>query len=364
MTSGIDFIAHHGLQAQAAQSVFEALQATHRCRWRLGAGQAFDGGATAAVLLDHRAYHPRLAKSPHGYRHLFHMSHDLGDVDVYGAEAMEDMDLVLVPGPRHRQAAEAALGDPGRVVEVGWPKYDPRPPDAPLADGIAHLQALAGEALVLYAPTWPNTWEWRELLPWLASQGCSVAVKNHTLVDPGQPFPPGEEERYAECRRSIEAMEAHVRGLDPAQHLVLPPQLNLCALFPHVDALVTDSSSCALEFVPFGPSIETGRTGAGEDPALDQDPQASRLCAAVQHLTQADLERRFPAPGAFVRHLREAPGVSAGIVSHFQPGRIGAEAARVIREHLSRYPEGAPWARPGVLARVGARLRRAARRAR
>jgi hypothetical protein len=357
MSGAIDFIAHHSLQAQAAQSVFHALQARRECRWRLGADQAADGGAGAAVLLDHRAFHPRLRKARDGYRHLFHMSHDLGDVEVYRAEPMEEFDLVLVPGPRHREAAVAALGDARRVVEVGWPKFDPAPPDAAHADALAKLESLPHEVTVLYAPTWANTWEWRELLPWLAALPCNLAVKNHSLVDPGQPFPPGEEARYAECRRSIDAMEAAVRALGSQAHIVLPARLNLCTLFPRLDVLVTDSSSCALEFVPFGASVETGRTGGGRDPLHDRDPHASRLCAAVEHMDFEALRRRFSPPGTFLAWARARRAGGSGIVANFRPGRIGADAASVILSHLERHPEGIDG--PGTLQRLANRARRA-----
>jgi len=367
-TPEIDFIAHHALQAQAGQSVFDALQSRFRCRWRLGADQAANGKAAAAVLLDHRAFHPRMRKSADGYRYLFHMSHDLGDIAVYNDERMDDYDLVLVPGRRHREAARAALGDADRVVEVGWPKFDPSPLPPEHAAQMDRLRALPHPLTVLYAPTWANTWEWRELIPWLAGIACNLVVKNHVLVDAGQPFPPGEERRYAECRRSIDAMEAAVRNLGSAARIVIAPQVNLCAMFPHVDVLITDSSSCALEFVPFGASIETGRTGAGKDAANDVDLQASRMCSAVQHLTLDDLKSRFPVPAQFVEHFA-ARGASSGegaseVIAKFNPGAIGAGAAQVIEEHMARYPRGTGYLEPGGVASLAGRIRRSIARLR
>ncbi|MBK8762906.1 MAG: hypothetical protein IPM03_21385 [Sulfuritalea sp.] len=343
-TPGIDFIAHHALQAQSAQSVFDALSHRFHCRWRLGADQAADGQAVAAVLLDHRAFHPRLRKSPQGYRSLFHMSHDLGDIGLYGDERLDDFDVLLVPGPAHRDAARAALDRHDRIVEVGWPKFDPAPLPGDHAAFLEHLLALPQMPTVLYAPTWPNTWEWRELIPWLASMPCRLLVKNHILVDSGKPFPPGEERRYAECRRSIDAMEDHVRGLASANCLVAPASMNLCALFPRVDVLVTDSSSCAMEFLPFGTSIETGRTGAGNDPAGDFDPQGSRLCAAVKCLGFADMKARMPGPEAFLEFVAtsrtEDIAGAESVIAARPIGQIGAGAAAIIAAWLDLFPAG------------------------
>lgn len=344
MNIGIDFIAHHALQAQSAQSVFAALQDRYRCRWRLGANQAADGEASVAILLDHRPFHPRLAKAANGYRHLFHMSHDLGDTDVYASEWMDDFDLLLVPGPVHREAAIAALGRRERIVEIGWPKFDPTPMAAEQAALLERLRALPGPR-ILYAPTWPNTWEWRELLPWLDSLPCTLLVKNHILVDPGQPFPLGEEARYAECRRSIDAMEAYLQHLAKPTRLVAPPAMNLCALFPHIDLLITDSSSCAMEFAPFGSSVETGRTGAGDDPVCDFDPQGSSLCAAVQCLGFEQLQARLPDGDALITFVaagrRGAAEAAAPLIAVGERGRIGAGTAAVIDAWLRAFPDGA-----------------------
>jgi len=363
---GVDFIAHHALQAQCAQSVFDALSRRFDCRWRLGADQAADGAASAAVLLDHRAFHPRLRKSPQGYRNLFHMSHDLGDIDIYRSEWLGDFDAILVPGPAHRDAARAALGRDDRIVEVGWPKFDPvaLPPDH--AAFIQHLRTLAPQPTVLYAPTWPNTWEWRQLLPWLASMPCRLLVKNHILVDAGKPFPPGEEARYAECRRSIEAMEDYVRGLGSPARIVAPAAMNVCALFPQVDMLITDSSSCAIEFLPFGASIETGRTGAGGNPAEDFDPQGSRLCKAVKCLDLAAMEARMPTREAFLdavtgNGVRDADAAAA-IIAPRPAGQIGAGAASVIAAWLDLFPQGAPQFESSPQRPASARISSALRR--
>lgn len=364
--TSVDFIAHHALQAQCAQSVFDALSCRFHCRWRLGADQAADGGAAAAVLLDHRVFHPRLRKSPQGYRNLFHMSHDLGDIDIYRSEWLGDFDALLVPGPAHRDAARAALGRDDRIVEIGWPKFDPvaLPPDH--AAFIEHLCTLAPRPTVLYAPTWPNTWEWRELLPWLASMPCRLLVKNHILVDAGRPFPPGEEKRYAECRLSIDAMEDYVRGLGSPTRLVAPAAMNLCALFPQVNMLITDSSSCAMEFMPFGTSIETGRTGAGDNPAVDVDPQGSRLCAAVRCLDFASMKALMPTRETFLDFVTAGSSRGAeaakSIIAARPAGQIGAGAASVIAAWLDLFPQGAPQFEGSPHRPASARLSNALRR--
>ena len=364
--TGIDFIAHHALQAQCAQSVFDALSSRFHCRWRLGADQAADGSAAAAILLDHRAFHPRLRKSRLGYRNLFHISHDLGDVEVYRNEWLGDFDAVLVPGPAHRDAARAALGREDRIVEIGWPKFDPVRLGADHTAFVEHLRTLPPEPSVLYAPTWPNTWEWRELLPWLASMPCRLLVKNHILVDAGKPFPPGEEVRYAECRRSIDAMEKYVRGLASATRLVAPPEMNLWALFPWTDLLITDSSSCALEFVPFGASIETGRSGAGDDPEQDLEPHASRLCTAVRCLSLAEMKARMPSHEGFLHFIaaERSRGAAAAtsIIAPRPAGHIGHGAASIIAAWMDLFPRGVPQFESSPDRPTSARLRHALHR--
>lgn len=360
---GIDFIAHHALQAQCAESVFDALSSRFHCRWRLGADQAADGDAVAAVLLDHRAFHPRLRKSPQGYQSLFHMSHDLGDVGVYADEWLGDFDAILVPGPAHRDAARTALDRDDRIVEIGWPKFDPVQLPVEHSEFIGNLSTLAPEPVVLYAPTWPNTWEWRDLLPWLTTMPCCVLVKNHILVDSDQPFPPGEEARYAECRRSILAMEAHVRSLPSTKCRVAPSTMNLCTLFPRIDLLITDSSSCAMEFAPFGLSIETGRTGAGDNPELDFDPQGSRLCSAVRCLSLAEMKARMPSPNAFLQfiagdELRSADA-AAKIIAPRPAGQIGPGAAAIIAAWMDLFPRGVPQFENSPRRPASIRLRQA-----
>jgi hypothetical protein len=116
---------------------------------------------------------------------------------------------------------------------------------------------------MIYSPTLLFTREWEEVLPALLKTGHLVIVKNHVHYnfEAGDPPPKGCEEEYALAIKSLLDMEAWVKSSGFENHVVVDRRSNICDLFGHADILVTDVSSSAMEFLPFGPSIETGRFG-------------------------------------------------------------------------------------------------------
>ncbi|QIR39091.1 hypothetical protein HCG51_21845 [Tolypothrix sp. PCC 7910] len=263
-----DFVAYHDLQAQAGESVFEAMSHHFNCRWLIGPNQK-PTGAEAAIVLDHTQHQPQILKGKDSYKYLFYMSHDLGDINVYEIEKyrLTNFNIIFVPGPLHLKFAQQAFkfnfaqsySDATRVIlEAGWPKYDHL--DIPeqyqiLKNEIANLPY---EHTVIYAPT-RSLREWQDILPLICKLKCNLIIKNPIYVNPGDPFPPGLEEEYKNSLASAQEMEDYIRSYQLPNLIVAPRKLNICTLFPFADVLISDQSSVNIEFLPFGISIETGR---------------------------------------------------------------------------------------------------------
>ena len=97
MTREVDFIAYHDLQAQAGVSIYEEMSKSFVCKWKIGPNQ-ISSSAEIAIMLDHTAFQPKIRKGKDGYKYLFHLSHDLGDVEIYKDEyeRLKDFDIIFV----------------------------------------------------------------------------------------------------------------------------------------------------------------------------------------------------------------------------------------------------------------------------
>jgi hypothetical protein len=297
----IDFIAYHHLQAQTGESVFDALSRRHICRWLIGPNQK-PTGADAAVLLDHRGFQPELGKTPGGYRYLFHLSHDLGDLIVYLTEYLQDFDIVFVPTKLHKAVASRALPE-SKIIVGGWPKYDRM--QIPAEQNALRIQIARFQHpfTVLYAPTYANTWEWLAILPPLFDLPVNVIVKNHIYVNPGQAFPKGQEEAYRESLQSAGEMENSALVLNNPNVIVAPRTLNICSLFPYVNMLISDSSSCTLEFLPFGDvAVETG-AGDSESTWQNTNPHSSKITPEIRFVPLVQLRQILAGSGQFQEFL-------------------------------------------------------------
>jgi hypothetical protein len=297
----IDFVAHHDIQAQAAQSIFEELSHRFECRWLVGADRV-PTGAAAGLLIDHAAFQPRIRRSLSGYRYLFHILHDLADFPVYETERnrIRTCDLVLVPGPMHAEQARRSLGSSAPVHEIGWPKYDRMaiPPQHKAFE--ERLRGLPHDLTILYTPTRAFTYEWRYLLPLLRELPCNTVLKNHIYVNPGQPMPAGCEDEYVVSMRSADEMEAAVASYGCDHVIVAPRTLNVCSLFPYAKVSIADQSSVLAEFLPFGISIETGRYDPDENHC---EPEISRYFPEVAYLPRAELVAALSSPAAFTTFM-------------------------------------------------------------
>lgn len=255
----IDFIAGHPLQAQAAQAVYEALKDRAQCHWHIGRPLK-PTGALAAVLVDHIHHHPDFT----GWKKRFYMLHDLGDIDVYEKErqVLRRCTAVIVPDELHAAAARRHVSRrwwrAGTTVFLGgWPKYDGPGLAASDRELATTLEALPDRPTILYAVSWARENEWKALLLALKQLPVNVIIKNHPYATA-----PGEEvsAHYQYSRTSALAMEALAREL---HYVVASPDLNICLLFPYVDAVISDQSSALAEFLPWGASFETGANPKG-----------------------------------------------------------------------------------------------------
>lgn len=302
----VDFIAYHDLQAQAGLSVFEAMSQHFDCRWLIGPNQQ-PTGAKAAILLDHTQHHPQIIKSVDGYKYLFYLHHDLGDIGAYEIEKtrLKEFNIIFVPGNFHFHHAQKILGStyaqpfqkPTRLIlQGGWPKYDKielSEKDSKLAQKLSNLPY---KYTLLYAPTWGHTREWEKLLPLFKNLRCNVIIKNHIYVNPGQAYPTGLEAMYESCLLSVQEMEETALADNLPNIVVAPRTLNICSLFPFVDVLVTDQSSVGIEFLPFGISIETGRFNP--DPNQLQ-PQSSLISKEILFMPLEQLQEVFASDESF-----------------------------------------------------------------
>ncbi|HYC58381.1 MAG TPA: hypothetical protein VEK79_02335 [Thermoanaerobaculia bacterium] len=323
----IDFVAHHDIQAQAAQSIFDELSGAFDCRWLVGPDQV-PSGAAAGILIDHADFQPRIRRSLSAYRYLFHILHDLADFPVYEAERdrIRTCDLVLVPGPMHAQCARKSLGADAPIHEIGWPKYDRMtiPPQHEAFD--AKLKSLPHELTILYTPTWAFTYEWLYLLPLLRDLPCNTILKNHIYVNPGQPMPAGSGQDYVISMRSADEMEAAIESYACNHMIVAPRTLNVCSLFPYAQVAIADRSSVLAEFLPFGVSIETGRYDPDENHC---EPEISRYFPEVAYLRRAELVATLSSWRNLNTFLNGRQPPSA-VVAH----GAGIRAAALIRKRL------------------------------
>lgn len=326
----IDVVVHHDVQLQSCASVVAELARTHQCNILVGQ-DAKPTGAPVAILVDHCAFQPRVTKK--NYKYLIHMSHDLADFNTYADErqGLDGVDLFLVPGAMH--AGTAGKVFPATPVhQIGWPKFDLEPKEAPAQ----YRPSGPDQKVVIYAPTYLHTREWEELLPALLETGHLILIKNHVYYnfEAGDAPPQGCEEEYALAIQSLLEMEAWLKASNLRNFVYVDRRSNLCDLFTHADLLVTDSSSCAIEFLPFGPCIETGRFGPSK---AEIAPNCSRYADAALYLPVDALLPKLATAGWLAQAADAGKGSDKKPARRFiyePPARASAYAAELIDVHL------------------------------
>lgn len=307
----IDFVAGHPLQAQGLRSVSAALQDRVECRWRFGR-PVTPTGAAAVVLADHVHHHPDWANWPK----RFYIPHDMGDVAVYQKErrVLRRFTTVIVPDATHaafaRQYVSRRWFRSGAAVWIGgWPKYDVAAHTAKDKALAGALKSLPHRPTILYAVSWAGEDEWQTLMPALKHLPVNIVIKNHPYATAA-----GEEasQYYLHSRRSAMAMEAWGSA---HQCMVAPADLNVCALFPYVDAVISDQSSVLAEFLPWGVSLETGTNPDGAP-----RPEISRWYPGVTFWPLADLQEDLKSGGRRLLKYLARPRRSGIHDSHLGQG--------------------------------------------
>lgn len=262
----VDFLIHHKIQQQSATFLFAELSKSFKCRW-VRPSDNIDNQADIGILIDHGAYH-NTAKSKKGYKFLFHMSHDLADLNIYATEEMDNFDKIFLPTSTHYDFCIELGIAPSKIEVGGWLKYDSIQRENPPIEVIGFIEQGLKERTILYSPSWANTFEWRDLFPKLYKLNYNIVIKNHIYLEEGS----GSESQYSYILGSVNEMEEEARKLG---FFVAKRDLNICQLFPFIDILISDSSSCLLEFIPFGVSIETGLSGNSYCDIINYKPEAS-----------------------------------------------------------------------------------------
>jgi len=287
MLREVDFIAYHDLQAQAGVSIYEEMSKSFDCKWRIGPDQ-IPSGAEIAIMLDHSGFQPKIRKGKRGYKYLFHLSHDFGDVEIYKNEydRLTEYDIVFAPSAFHFKYAQEQLSKNTIVLQTGWAKYDKMNLSEKYYNLEGKIKKLPYKYTILYAPTFAWTYEWTYLLPLFKKLPCNIIIKNHIYVNNGQEFPKGQESEYKQHLESADRMEEVILEDSASNMLVAPREINICSLFKYVDILISDQSSVTLEYLPFGISIETGRHNPNENDFL---PESHRLSEDVRFLEKTKL---------------------------------------------------------------------------
>ena len=283
----IDFIANHELQAIACQSVFDAMNKHFKCQWLMGYDQK-PTGADAAILVDHRAFQPKINKNSGGYKYLFHMSHDLADMELYGSreEWFDDFDIIFVPTNAHLKNARDALGFMRNICVIGWPKYDLMELPMDYSYIKDKIEKFPYKQTIIYAPTFADNWEWKELFPIFLSMEYNVILKNHIYVGSNKIVPSSSVNALMESLLSVQEMETVFLNSNKPNLIVAPRSSNICSLFPYAQMLISDRSSCLMEFLPFGIAVETGRFGRKTSEAK---PEVNLICDKVDFLPGTEL---------------------------------------------------------------------------
>jgi hypothetical protein len=206
-----------------------------------------------------------------------HLGHGDSDKAVSASNQLKAYDRVFVAGQAGADRITEALMwfDPERLVRIGRPQVFTVP---------APRRHAGGPATVLYAPTWEGAQKSMSYSS-LLSHGVPLV---RSLIDAGfrvvyRPHP-----RTGANRPELAAADAAVRALldtpvSAASRCAVVTDVPLGEAFAEADALITDVSSLAVEWLP------TGRPLVVTEPS---EPEAvlgaSRLLDAVPRLSSAN----------------------------------------------------------------------------
>ena len=182
-----------------------------------------------------------------GRRLHVHINHGESDKQSMASNNAKAYDRVFVAGEAAVQRHVAGLleFDTGRLVRIGRPQLDVRPP-SPLAP--------SPRRTVLYAPTWESDAEYNDYTS-VDTLGVDIvraalAVPDVRLVyKPHPKITTGQAPAIRDAHRAILAVVAEAAGRDPdAGHAAITSG-DVRAVMPDCDAMITDVSSAGLDWL-------------------------------------------------------------------------------------------------------------------
>lgn len=282
----VDLVAHHSIQSGCIEPIINNLNPRFQCNVRIGANFVPDNGEMA-IVTDHLAFQKYVTKKY--FKYLVHASHDLSDIDIYKTERkrLSEFDLILCPGVIHYEQCRRYLPKV-TAVPVGWMKYDQMPSKRYRFGTKRPRGLLLALTDVGYSP-------WKKVLDEIVKLDIQVYIKNHVYYDAdlGLQPPPGLEKEYAKHISELKKFQLYIATNNFSKVITLDPKAPITDFFHLVDVLVTDWSSAAVEFLPFGESIEIGKFPRKN--LYDENqikPSSSKIMSEVTFVDFKELEHQ------------------------------------------------------------------------
>jgi hypothetical protein len=217
-----------------------------------------------------------------------HINHGESDKQSMASNNAKAYDRVFVAGEAAVQRHEAGLleFDPTRLVRIGRPQLDLRPP--------AVLEPSARRT-VLYAPTWEGDAEYNDYTS-VDTLGADIVravldVPDVRLVyKPHPKVTTSKVEAIRAAHRQILELVAVASRRDPAAGHVAVTAGDILAVMPDCDAMITDVSSVGLDWLYLRtdkPIFITDRHHDAE--RLRQDVPVSRCADVLDEIGVAEL---------------------------------------------------------------------------
>jgi hypothetical protein len=243
-----------------------------------------------------------------------YLGHGDSDKAVSASNQLKAYDRVFVAGQAGADRITETLMwfDQSRLVSIGRPQ---------ISTASARQDHAAGPSTVLYAPTWEGA---QKSMSYSSVRSHGVPLVR-SLLDAGLRVVYRPHPRTGANKPELATADAEVRALfetpeATATRSAVVTDEPLAAAFAHADALVTDVSSLAVEWLPTGrPLVVTVPAEPGAAAG------ASRLLDAVPRLPADDAG----AAGRLVTSRLEddvEAATRAGLVEYYLGGETGDEA--------------------------------------
>lgn len=219
-----------------------------------------------------------------------HINHGESDKQSMASNNAKAYDRVFVAGEAAVQRHEAGLleFDTGRLVRVGRPQLDLHP---------ASLLDPSPRRTVLYAPTWEGDAEYNDYTS-VDTVGAGIVraileVPDVRLVyKPHPKLGTGVKPAVRAAHEHLLALVEEAARRDPAAGHVAITDGDILAVMPGCDAMVTDVSSVALDWLYLRTERPIFLTDRHHDPErLRQDVPMSRCADVVEDVDVAVLSR-------------------------------------------------------------------------